>query len=212
MLTRLNYFLLLIFIFSSVFSQKKRIKKLDKNQTPISYNKFEWRNIGPFRGGRSVCSTGVIGEPGVFYMGVTGGGVWKTNNNGVSWKNISDGYLNTGSVGALAVSESDPNVVYAGMGEACIRPVMTSHGDGVYRSNNGGETWAHTGLDNSRTISSLVIHPKDHNLVYVGVQGDQYKPSKDRGVYRSFDGGENWENTLYINNKSLIIFFSLINS
>ena len=86
MLTRLNYFLLLIFIFSSVFSQKKRIKKLDKNQTPISYNKFEWRNIGPFRGGRSVCSTGVIGEPGVFYMGTTGGGVWKTTNNGVSWK------------------------------------------------------------------------------------------------------------------------------
>ena len=150
-----------------------------------------WRNIGPFRGGRSLTAVGVPSKPLTYYFGSVGGGVWKTEDAGLIWKNISDGYLKTGSVGALAVSESDPNVVYVGMGEACIRPVMTSHGDGVYRSNNGGETWDHIGLDNSRTISSLVIHPKDHNLVYVGVQGDQYKPSKDRGVYRSFDGGKN---------------------
>ena len=158
-----------------------------------------WRNIGPFRGGRSLTAVGVPSKPLTYYFGSVGGGVWKTEDGGLEWKNISDGYLKTGSVGALAVSESDPNVVYAGMGEACIRPVMTSHGDGVYRSNNGGETWTHTGLDNSRTISSLVIHPKNHNLVYVGVQGDQYKASKDRGVYRSFDGGNNWEKVLYIN-------------
>jgi len=161
-----------------------------------------WRNIGPFRGGRSLTAVGVPSKPLTYYFGSVGGGVWKTEDAGLIWKNISDGYLKTGSVGALAVSESDPNVVYVGMGEACIRPVMTSHGDGVYRSNNGGETWDHIGLDNSRTISSLVIHPKDHNLVYVGVQGDQYKPSKDRGVYRSFDGGKNWEKVLYINETS----------
>lgn len=161
-----------------------------------------WRNIGPFRGGRSLTAVGVPSKPLTYYFGSVGGGVWKTEDAGLIWKNISDGYFKTGSVGALAVSESDPNVVYVGMGEACIRPVMTSHGDGVYRSNNGGETWDHIGLDNSRTISSLVIHPKDHNLVYVGVQGDQYKPSKDRGVYRSFDGGENWEKVLYINETS----------
>ena len=155
-----------------------------------------WRNIGPFRGGRSLTAVGVPSKPLTYYFGSVGGGVWKTEDAGLIWKNISDGYFKTGSVGALAVSESDPNVVYVGMGEACIRPVMTSHGDGVYRSNNGGETWDHIGLDNSRTISSLVIHPKDHNLVYVGVQGDQYKPSKDRGVYRSFDGGNNWEKVL----------------
>ena len=158
-----------------------------------------WRNIGPFRGGRSLTAVGVPSKPLTYYFGSVGGGVWKTEDAGLIWKNISDGYFKTGSVGALAVSESDPNVVYVGMGEACIRPVMTSHGDGVYRSSNGGETWTHTGLDNSRTISSLVIHPKDHNLVYVGVQGDQYKASKDRGVYRSFDGGKNWEKVLYIN-------------
>ena len=161
-----------------------------------------WRNIGPFRGGRALTAVGVPSKPLTYYFGSVGGGVWKTEDAGLIWKNISDGYFKTGSVGALAVSESDPNVVYVGMGEACIRPVMTSHGDGVYRSNNGGETWDHIGLDNSRTISSLVIHPKDHNLVYVGVQGDQYKPSKDRGVYRSFDGGENWEKVLYINETS----------
>ena len=161
-----------------------------------------WRNIGPFRGGRSLTAVGVPSKPLTYYFGSVGGGVWKTEDAGLIWKNISDGYFKTGSVGALAVSESDPNVLYVGMGEACIRPVMTSHGDGVYRSNNGGETWDHIGLDNSRTISSLVIHPKDHNLVYVGVQGDQYKPSKDRGVYRSFDGGENWEKVLYINETS----------
>ena len=136
MITRLNYFLLLVFIFSSVFSQKKRNKKLDKNQAPISYNKFEWRNIGPFRGGRSVCSTGVIGEPGVFYMGVTGGGVWKTNNNGVSWKNISDGFFKTGSVGAIEVSESDSNVVIVGMGEHAARGVMTSMGEWIRENYN----------------------------------------------------------------------------
>ena len=140
----------------------------------------QWRNIGPFRGGRSLTAVGVPSKPLTYYFGSVGGGVWRTIDGGLEWENISDGYFATGSVGALAVSESDPNVIYAGMGEACIRPVMTSHGDGVYRSNDGGDSWVHIGLDESRTIYSLVIHPKDHNVVYVGVQGDQYKPTNKR--------------------------------
>jgi len=197
MITRLNYFLLLVFIFSSVFSQKKRNKKLDKNQAPISYNKFEWRNIGPFRGGRSVCSTGVIGEPGVFYMGITGGGVWKTNNNGVSWKNISDGFFKTGSVGAIEVSESDSNVVIVGMGEHAARGVMTSMGDGVYKSNDSGVTWTHIGLEFTRHISDIRIHPHNPDIIYVAAQGAQYGPSEQRGVYRTVDGGKSWKKILY---------------
>ena len=108
---------------------------------------LKWRNIGPFRGGRSLTAVGVPSQPLTYYFGSTGGGVWKTVDGGLEWSNISDGFIKTGSVGALAVSESDPNVIYAGMGEACIRPVMTSHGDGVYRSNNGGETWENIGLE-----------------------------------------------------------------
>ena len=161
-----------------------------------------WRNIGPFRGGRALTAVGVPSKPLTYYFGSVGGGVWKTEDAGLEWTNISDGYFSTGSVGALAVSESDPNVIYAGMGEACIRPVMTSHGDGVYRSNDGGETWKHIGLDDSRTISAIAIHPKNHNTVYVAVQGDQYKASKSRGVFRTYDGGENWEKVLYVNEHS----------
>ena len=160
---------------------------------------LKWRNIGPFRGGRSLTAIGVPSQPLTYYFGSVGGGVWKTIDGGLEWSNISDGYFKTGSVGALAVSESDPNVIYAGMGEACIRPVMTSHGDGVYRSTDAGETWSHIGLDESRTISQVIVHPKNSDLVYVAVQGDQYTNSKNRGIYRSFDGGENWEKVLYVN-------------
>ena len=160
---------------------------------------MSWRNIGPFRGGRSLTVSGVIGDPLTYYFGSVGGGVWKTDDGGLEWSNVSDGYFQMGSVGAVAVSESDPNVVYAGMGESDIRPVMTSHGDGVYRSNDAGKSWSNVGLKKSRTISNIVIHPKDHNTLLVGVQGDQYKPSSDRGLYHSSDGGKNWKKVLYVN-------------
>ena len=158
-----------------------------------------WRNIGPFRGGRSLAVAGIPTNPQTYYFGSVGGGIWKTKDGGMIWENVSDGYFNTGSVGAVAVSESDPNVVYVGMGEACIRPVMTSHGDGVYKSTDAGETWIHSGLKDTRTISSVLVHPKDHNTVYVAVQGDQYQASKSRGIYRSVDGGQTWEKVLYVN-------------
>ena len=158
-----------------------------------------WRNIGPFRGGRSLAAAGIPTNPQTYYFGSVGGGIWKTEDGGMIWENVSDGYFNTGSVGAVAVSESDPNVVYVGMGEACIRPVMTSHGDGVYKSTDAGETWIHIGLKDTRTISSVLVHPKDHNTVYVAVQGDQYQASESRGIYRSVDGGQTWEKVLYVN-------------
>ena len=121
---------------------------------------LQWRNIGPFRGGRVDAVAGVTSQPLVYYFGSTGGGVWKTEDAGLSWKNISDGYFKTGSVGAIAVAESDPNVIYVGMGEPAIRGVATSHGDGVYKSTDAGKTWKHLGLEKTRQISTVRIHPK----------------------------------------------------
>jgi photosystem II stability/assembly factor-like uncharacterized protein len=160
----------------------------------------KWRNIGPFRGGRSVASTGVVRDPFTYYMGSTGGGVWKTTDAGISWTNISDGFFKTGTVGAIAVSESDPNVVVVGMGEHAARGVMTSMGDGVYKSLDAGKTWTHIGLDKTRHISDVIIHPTDPDIIYVSAQGAQYAPSEDRGIYMTLDGGANWEKVFFINN------------
>ncbi len=164
------------------------------------YHGLKWRNIGPFRGGRSVASSGVVGQPMTYYMGTTGGGIWKTTDDGISWKNISDKFLKTGTVGAIAVSESNPNIVLAGMGEHAARGVMTSMGDGVYKSTDAGKTWKHIGLDKTRHISDVVIHPTNPDILFIGAQGAQYGPSEDRGIYRSKDGGTNWEKVLFVNN------------
>jgi len=142
-----------------------------------------WRNLGHTRGGRSVTATGVKGNTLTYYMGTTGGGVWKTEDAGQTWKNVSDGYFKTGSVGAVAVAESDPNVVYVGMGEHAPRGVMTSYGDGVYRSNDGGRTWKHLGLELTRHIANIRIHPNNPDIVYVAAQGALHGPSKERGIY-----------------------------
>ncbi len=162
------------------------------------YSALEWRNIGPFRGGRATAAAGVTSDPMTYYMGATGGGVWKTDDAGESWRNISDGFFNTGSVGAIAVSESDPNVVYVGMGEAAVRGVMTSHGDGVYKSTDAGKTWKHMGLEKTRQISKVVIDPNNSDIVFVGAQGSPYGATEDRGIYRSTDGGETWTKVHYI--------------
>ena len=163
------------------------------------FHHLKWRNIGPFRGGRSVTSTGVVGQPMTYYMGGTGGGIWKTTDDGISWKNVSDGFFNTGTVGALAVAESNPNIVFAGMGEHAARGVMTSMGDGIYKSTDAGKTWKHMGLDFTRHISDVIIHPSNPDIIFVAAQGAQYGASEDRGIYRSKDGGQNWEKVLYIN-------------
>lgn len=162
----------------------------------------KWRNIGPFRGGRSVATSGVLGDIHTYYMGTTGGGLWKTEDMGITWTNISDGFFKTGSVGAIAVSESDPNIVYVGMGEHAIRGVMTHHGDGMYKSTDAGKTWKKIGLDLSQHIARVVIHPKNPDIVYVAVQGALYSPSTERGIYKSIDGGMSWNKTLYIDDKT----------
>ena len=162
------------------------------------YEAMEWRNIGPYRGGRATTVAGHRSDIFTYYMGTTGGGVWRTNDGGDSWENITDGFLYTGSVGAIAVSESDPNVIYVGMGEAPIRGVTTSHGDGVYKSTDAGKTWVHMGLDMTRQISEVRIHPDNPDIVYVAAQGSPYGANEERGIYRSLDGGYTWELVLYV--------------
>jgi photosystem II stability/assembly factor-like uncharacterized protein len=160
-----------------------------------------WRNIGPHRGGRSVAVAGVPGQPFVYYFGGTGGGVWKTTDAGITWKPITDGFLATGSVGAIAVAESDPNVVYVGMGESCIRGNV-SHGDGVYKTLDGGKSWKNVGLRDTRQIGRVRVHPKDADLVYVAALGHAFGANKERGVFRSKDGGASWQNVLFVDDKT----------
>lgn len=154
-----------------------------------------WRNLGPHRGGRVVAVAGHPTEPAVFWMGSTGGGVWKTTNAGVTWHNLTDGQMGSASVGALAVAPSDPNVLYAGMGESCIRGNV-SFGDGVYRSHDGGRTWQHRGLAATEHIARVRVHPSDPDRVYAAVLGHAFGPHSDRGVYRSQDGGQHWDKVL----------------
>jgi photosystem II stability/assembly factor-like uncharacterized protein/DNA-binding FrmR family transcriptional regulator len=203
---KIIFILIATLIFTSpLFSQRKKKRNKKSNATEqavFDAKKFEalkWRNIGPFRGGRSNAVCGVLGDPMTYYMGSTGGGVWKTNDAGISWKNISDGFLKTGSVGALEVAPSDPNVIYLGMGEHAVRGVMTSHGDGMYRSTDAGQTWEHIGLPESHHIAEIQIHPKNPDVVWVAVQGKLWGKSKERGVYKSIDGGKNWKQTLFVN-------------
>ena len=161
------------------------------------YNALEWRNIGPFRGGRSAAVTGVSGKPNLFYFGSTGGGVWRTTDAGNTWENISDGFFG-GSIGAVAVSEWDNNVMYVGGGEKTVRGNV-SYGYGMWKSIDAGKTWKSIGLKDSRHIPRIRIHPKNPDLVYAAVLGDLFKSSEDRGVYRSEDGGKTWKKILFAN-------------
>lgn len=176
------------------FAQEQTKESLDDY-----YKTVKWRCIGPFRGGRSVCASGTLDNLQTYYMGTTGGGVWKTTDAGHYWSNVSDGYFKTGSVGAIAVSESDPNVVYVGMGEHAPRGVMTSHGDGVYKSTDAGKTWKHMGLADTEHIARIVIHPKNADVVYVAAQGPLHAPSSSRGIYRSLNGGKTWKQVHFVN-------------
>ncbi len=169
------------------------------SDTPIASDQLhalEWRLIGPFRGGRVVAVAGDPARDQVFYFGSTGGGVWKTTDGGVFWENISDGFFKRASVGAIAVAESDPNVIYVGMGEVSIRGNV-AHGDGVYKSTDAGKTWTQCGLEETRHIAKIRIHPKNPDLLYVAALGHAHGPNKERGVYRSKDGGKTWEQVLF---------------
>lgn len=162
---------------------------------------LQWRHIGPSRGGRVVAVAGDPVDPGVFYFGACGGGVWKTTDGGAYWRNVSDAYFDTSSVGAIAVAPSDRNVIYVGTGEACVRNDV-GYGDGVYRSNDGGRTWSHAGLEATRHIARVRIHPKNPSLIYAAALGDIFGPSQDRGVYRSTDAGRTWKQVLFRDERS----------
>lgn len=194
-------FLLLSAIAHPLFSQKKKTAPAaPAPASPISqtlYESVQWRCVGPWRGGRCAAVTGVSGKPNLYYFGSTGGGVWRTTDGGNSWHNISDGFFG-GSIGAVAVSESDPNVIYVGGGEKTVRGNVSA-GDGLWRSEDGGKTWKHMGLPRSRHIPRIRIHPRNPDLVYAAVLGDLFQSDTARGVYRSADGGHTWKKILYAN-------------
>ncbi|MEC9328596.1 MAG: glycosyl hydrolase, partial [Pseudomonadota bacterium] len=171
-------------------------------------NKLKWRCIGPPRGGRVVAVAGDPTDPMTFYFGACAGGIWKTTDGGTYWECVSDGYLTSATIGALAVSESDPNVIYAGTGETTIR-VDVSYGDGVYRSTDAGRTWTHLGLEETRHIGEIRIHPEDPDIVYVAALGHAFGPNPERGVYRSTDGGRNWKLILDQGDKAGAVDLSL---
>ena len=188
-----NLSILFVFLTVIPFSYSQNIEE--------KLEEVKYRNIGPFRGGRSVSSVGVINDPLTYYMGTAGGGLWKTTNAGSEWFNISDDYFKTSSVGAIAVSESDSRIIYVGMGEHSPRGVTTSYGDGVYKSSDAGKTWEHIGLRNVGQIGAVEIDPTNNNIVWVAAIGNALKANEERGVYKTIDGGQNWEKVFFVSNK-----------
>ena len=191
--------LITLFICSPSWGQRR---KKQSNKTVItypekSYASLKYRSIGPHRGGRSAAVTGVPNQPNLFYFGATGGGVWKTEDGGQTYENISDGYFG-GSIGSVAVAQSDPNVLYVGGGEVTLRGNVSS-GYGLWKSEDAGETWTFSGLPKSRHIPRIVIHPQNPDIVYAAVLGNIYKPTNNRGVYKSVDGGKSWKKVLFSN-------------
>ncbi|HWC16454.1 MAG TPA: hypothetical protein VG498_05545, partial [Terriglobales bacterium] len=168
---------------------------LTAQQSVVPYNELQWRCIGPFRAGRTVAIAGIPDQPNVFFMAANNGGVWKTDDFGRTWTPIFDGQP-TGSIGALALAPSDPNIIYVGSGEGLRRPDLST-GDGLYKSSDGGKTWTHLGLRDGQQIGSILVDPRDPNRVFVAVLGHPYGPNSERGVFRSTDGGQTFEKILY---------------
>ncbi len=198
-----TFFIYLILLFnfnSALFSQRGNSNKKQLSYNENLYNSIDYRLIGPFRGGRSGTVSGVVGDDNTYYMGTAGGGVWKTTDAGNTWKSISDGYFG-GSIGSIAVSESDPNVIYVGEGEQTLRGNVSS-GRGAWKSMDAGETWEFIGLPNSEHVSRIRIHPSNPDVLYVGVIGNLWKPNKERGLYKSIDGGKNWKKILFVSDKA----------
>ena len=195
---------LLFITYNSLEAQSRKRANKNKITYPEStYESIKYRSLGPHRGGRSAAVTGVPGNPNLFYFGATGGGVWKTEDGGQSYENISDGYFG-GSIGSVAVSKSDNNVIYVGGGEVTLRGNVSS-GYGIWKSVDAGKTWNFSGLPKSRHVPRIVIDPNNHNIVYAAVLGNIYKPTSDRGVYKSKDGGKTWEKVLFSNNHSGVV-------
>ncbi|MDQ3143078.1 MAG: glycosyl hydrolase, partial [Bacteroidota bacterium] len=192
-MNKLIKLLSLLFIF---FVLKIDAQSINQN-TDKKLKSLEYRIIGPFRGGRSCAVAGLPTKNNVYYFGGTGGGVWKTEDSGVHWNNVSDGYFG-GSIGAVSVSESDPGIVYVGTGEETVRGNVSS-GNGVWKSEDAGKTWQHIGLAKTRHISRIRIHPKNPDIVLIAAMGNLYIPNPERGIYKSWDGGKTWKNVLFVN-------------
>ena len=201
--TKILFTISLLFTLTNNYLEAQSRKRVNKNKisySEVTYESLKYRSLGPHRGGRSAAVTGVPGNPNLFYFGATGGGVWKTEDGGQSYENISDGYFG-GSIGSVAVSKSDQNVIYVGGGEVTLRGNVSS-GYGIWKSVDAGKTWSFSGLPKSRHIPRIVIDPNNHNIVYAAVLGNIYKPTSDRGVYKSKDGGKTWKKVLFSNNHS----------
>lgn len=200
--SKLGLLALTLFLLPYISNAQRRNKVTPvKTEYPQElYSSLEYRSIGPHRGGRSAAVTGVPGETNLFYFGATGGGVWKTLDGGRTWENISDGYFG-GSIGAVEVAQSDPNVIYVGGGEKTLRGNVSS-GYGIWKTKDAGRTWVSAGLKNSRHVPRIRIHPKNHNIIYAAVLGNIYKPTQDRGIYKSTDGGQSWSKKLFVNDQA----------
>jgi len=198
----IKYILIPIFLlfFISTNAQRNNNSKQTINYNESLYKSIKYRLVGPFRGGRAGTVTGVNDNRNLYYMGTAGGGVWKTEDAGNTWKSVSDGYFG-GSIGAVSVSESDPNIIYVGEGEQTLRGNVSS-GKGMWKSNDAGESWEFIGLPSSEHISRIRIHPKNPDIVYVGVIGNLWKPNSERGLYKSTNGGDSWNKILYVSDKA----------
>ena len=204
----INIQFLLLFAISfllstSIDAQRRKNKNVTTPATSgfdeTVYSSMQWRELGPFRGGRSAAVAGVPNKPKLFYFGAAGGGVWRTQDGGGSWENISDGYFG-GSIGSVTVSEYDPNVIYVGGGEVTVRGNVSS-GYGIWKSEDAGKTWVSKGLKNSRHVSRIRVHPRDSEVVFASVMGNLYKGNSERGIYRSKNGGDTWEKVLFVNDE-----------
>lgn len=196
---------LAVFLCSSLsLTAQRKAKSTPETDSSISkdfYEGLEWRNIGPYRGGRSLGAAGSPGRPYEYYFGATGGGLWKTVDGGTEWFPVTDGQVTSSSVGAVAVAETNPDIVYIGMGEVQLRGSITQ-GDGVYKSTDGGKTWRHMGLKDTQAVARIRIHPTDPNIVYVAALGHPYGDNEERGVFKSIDGGITWKKVLYVGPKA----------
>ena len=201
--------IIITFIFSfDSFPQRKKNKK-NTNKTTYELPNINWRSIGPYRGGRASTVSGSTKSEGTYYFGATGGGVWKTKDSGQNWENISDGYFG-GSIGAVSVSESDPNVLYVGTGEQTVRGNVSPGYGGFWKSYDGGETWKKLNLNIDQVqVGRIAIHPTDPEIVFIAVMGDLFKDSSDRGLYKSIDGGNSWKKVLYTNQRSGAVDISI---